>query len=455
MTQALYDLTTAQSLLLLVQQFTFHKQVNNICTSALIEKQLDLAVLQEAIQLAYKRNDALHIRLTRDGGKLKQYFAQDSAPPDIGTLDFRNRSEEFMEQTLTRMARKRITVFNQPLSKIYLLQAPSGYSGLFLIVSHLILDSAGIIILYKDILKLYEALMNKMVLPASLDSYEQWLQHELTYKSTPAYQRDRAYWQAVTQDTEPMFTHINGSEVLDQFRKKKKNTALRYVQTLPLFTRGKNEMLLFPGDVLEQAIHYSQEHQFFLKALFLLAYRTYLSKVNRRESDVTINVLVSRRSTRHKKNMGGSMVQVFPYRTVLAEDLTWQQALGMVHSQLLSMYRHVNMDTVEVIKMPQAYFRTGGSGGYISSVFTFQPIPLKTEDGTPVQSRWYGNGTSPSALYLTIMDGDNRGGFKCYYEYQTHSIKPETIRQFHEFLIRAIRAGTANDQLTLGELLSL
>lgn len=247
MTQALYDLTTAQSLLLLVQQFTFHKQVNNICTSALIEKQLDLAVLQEAIQLAYKRNDALHIRLTRDGGKLRQYFTQDSAPPDIGTLDFRNRSEEFMEQTLTRMARKRITVLNRPLSKIYLLQAPSGYSGLFLIVSHLILDSAGIIILYKDILKLYEALINKMALPAPLDSYEQWLQHELTYKSTPAYQRDRAYWQAVTQDTEPMFTHINGSEVLDQFRKKKKNTALRYVQTLPLFTRGKNEMLLFRG----------------------------------------------------------------------------------------------------------------------------------------------------------------------------------------------------------------
>lgn len=454
MPQIIYDLTTAQSLLLLMQTFTLHKQVNNICTSVLIDQPLDLDILREAVRIAYARNDSLHIRLIKDHGTVKQYFTEDG-PPEIETLDFRGQDPVVMERALSRLALKRITFFNRSLSKVYILLAPGGPRGLFLKVSHLILDSYGIIVFYKDILKIYKSLVDNAPLPAPLNSYERVLQKDLAYKDTAAYLRDKAHWEKEIFTSEPIYSHLSGSGILDRFRKQNKNDQLRYVRFVPLFTRAKNEMLWFPKEIMDQAIVYSKAQHVSLSAIFLLAYRSFLSKVNRREPDITINLLISRRSTREKKNTGGSMVQVFPFRSILSENSTFQAALVKIGTQLRSLYRHTNMDTVEIIRMPQTYFKTGSSGGYISSVFTFQPIPLVTEDGTPVQSRWYGNGTSGTPFYLTIMDGDNSGGLKCYYEYHTHSIKSETIRKFHAYMVQMIQAGTQNDQLSLGQLLDL
>lgn len=68
---------------------------------------------------------------------------------------------------------------------------------------------------------------------------------------------------------------------------------------------------------------------------------------------------------------------------------------------------------------------------------------------------WYGNGASGLAVYLTVMDGDDTGGLKFYYEYQTHAVTMETINKLHSYMMKMLEAGVSNDEITVGELLKI
>lgn len=113
-----YDLSPSQNILMYAQNFTIHKQVNNICTSLLTDTELDFDILKKAVQTAYERNDCLRIRLVKEGKKVRQYFAE-YEEPDIGYLDFRGKTMEEMEKKLYKIAGMRITYFKRPLSKVW------------------------------------------------------------------------------------------------------------------------------------------------------------------------------------------------------------------------------------------------------------------------------------------------------------------------------------------------
>lgn len=454
MEKTYYDLTPAQGLLIMSQKATVHKQVNNICTSVLIEKELDFNILKEAIKVAYDRNDALKLRITKVGKDLKQYFS-DNGLQEIETLDFTGTSPEFMDEKLHRLAEKPITHNDKPLSKIYCLKSYDGKTGIFFIVSHMALDSWGITLFYKDLLKIYETLITGGEMPKPLVAYSNFIRKELDYKNTPEYPVDRDFWEKLLYSSEPIYADINGSQVLEKYREKHKRPDSRYAQTFTLYTKSKNQMLWFPKEVVDKVKSYCTDNRLSMQSLFLLAFRSYFSKVNNRLDDIYFLTSIARRGTLEEKNTGGSLVQALPFRTIFEEGMTIKEALGMIEEQKTKMYRHANMDPTELLGMVKKKFETPSIGAYTSALFTYQPVQLTTNDGTQIHSNWYGNGTFPMPIYLTVMDGDGTGGLKGYYEYQTRIIKEETLNKFHSYLINSMLTAVENDQLTLGQLLDV
>ena len=135
-----YDLTAAQNILFFSQKYTIHKQVNNVCTSVLVDKELDLDRLKKAIEIAYDRNDALRIRIVKVDKSMKQYF-EDKADSHIEFLDFTGKTRDQMEKKLYKIASKPVTVWGKPLSKTYMIRSYDGRTGLYFVVSHMIMDS--------------------------------------------------------------------------------------------------------------------------------------------------------------------------------------------------------------------------------------------------------------------------------------------------------------------------
>lgn len=412
-----YDLTFAQRILFYSQKYTLHKQVNNIATLALTDQKLDLHTLTQAIKIAVQRNDCFNIRFEKVEGDVKQYFVEYEEPV-IESLDFEGQTREDMEKKLLKIAKKCVTKNKKPMYKIHTICSPEATHGIYFVVSHMILDSWGITTFFKDVLAIYSSLINGREMPKALYPYEELLKEELSYKNTPAYEKDKKYFESLfTVENEPVFTHVNGSEVLENYRKKKGDSKLRYASTFSLRTKADNRMLPISKDLVDKMKDYCAENKVSMQSLLLLVYTRYLAKLNNVD-DISMYTVVARRATLREKNTGGTRVHFFPFRTVFERDLTAIDACKNIDQQQSTLYRHANMSPLEVIEISQKLYKLPQDASHTFSSLTFQPVKLSVE-GMNLETKWYGNGAASNPIYLTVMDGGLTGELKIYYEYQT------------------------------------
>ncbi len=455
MERQLYALTSSQNVLYYSQKFTLHKQINNIPMLILLEEDLDMDLFTTSLLKGYERMDSLRIRLTKDGEEIKQYF-MDSESPEIHHLDMENKSEEEIDKIFRKLAAKRVTYFDKPLSRAYLLKNCYGKSGLFFVISHMIIDSWGLCVFFKDIIAIYEALKKGEDLPKTPYPYRPILEQELNYRNTPQYLKDRAFWEKeFPSHSEPIFTGINGREALEKTRKKLKNPNFRSVKAFSLRTKGDHFIDLFSKDLVDRMTAFSVANKIPLQALIMLSFRTYLSRVNNKEKDIFYYTVLARRGTLAEKNCGGSKVYFLPFRTNIGEDTTFMEALNIIAEKQSSVYRHSAINPLEVLNIIRTTYNIELGFVYSTGSLTFQPIPLKGVNGTKLHTKWYPNGGASNRFYLTIMDDDGSGALRFYYEHQITHIKKEWLQKLHRYMEKVIEKGINDKDITIKELLDI
>lgn len=199
---------------------------------------------------------------------------------------------------------------------------------------------------------------------------------------------------------------------------------------------------------------YCKDNRVPMQTLVLLAFRSYLSKVNNNESLVTHNTVVAMRATLREKTTGGSRVQFFPFSTNIEPSTKFEDACKIISDKQIEMFRHMAIDPLEITELWKSIYNASELEEYSTASLTFQPVRLTLDNGMHLESKWYGNGSSGLPLYLSVMDGDGSGELKFYYEYQTAVISFETIKS-HNYMIRFIEKGTADKDISIGELLKL
>lgn len=451
----LYPLTPAQQLMFYAWRFTIYKQLMNIPTTCLTIEPLDLNVLKKAASLAIQRNDVFGLRLTREDKKSFQYFT-DRAVLALEIIDFSDKSMAEMDRYLYKIGATSARVYEQPLASVYIIKTPDGKSGIFSCINHLIMDSWAITMFYKDIWEIYYALQNNEPLPKPLPDYEPELKKELAYQTSERHARDLAFWNNEIDGPPPLGTHVNGAIVLEKWRKHKRDPQYRFYRSVHFQTTARHVIHMVGSDDVAQMAAFCQANRLpTTQVLFTLGVRLYLAKVNNRADDVSIHTIAARRGTIHEKSCSGTRVHPLLLRTIMTEDLTFQDALLMIQEKQHTLYRHVDFSPLEMFNLMRKHFDYSPLEGFVALHLTFQPVPLTDRKGLPVTTHWYCNGAAASALGLSIMDGDGSGALRCYYEYQDKQVKPATVIKFHRYMIDVIRAGIANPAITLKELLDL
>lgn len=357
------------------------------------------------------------------------------------------------KRPLKKLGSKKLDVYDKPMARIYLLTTPEGYGGVFTVISHLILDSWAISSFYKDLMEIYYHKMGKGDYPKEVIPYEEVLKKEIEYKDTPAYERDKAYWEKEFNTDEPIYTSVNGSEFLGTYRKKRGNEEKRAIGSFffrntaghDLYWVKKEEV-----DILKSFIETQQLPS--MQVLFQMAYRTFLAKVNSRETDVSTFNVVARRGTLLEKKTGGTRVHFYSFRTIMDEDTTFIEGCQQLLNKQNELYRHADFDPMEMLEMEKKAYSIKQTEWYQGLNMTFQPVPMIIKENLKIESRWYSNGAVASMLYITIMDGDGTGGLKCYYQYMSNHIPPEKIKELHESCIKIMLKGCENPDITLEEL---
>ena len=71
----LYELTNPQKSIYLTEQYFQNTTINNICGSVIIRQNVNLNLLNDAINYFIKNNDSFRLRFKQVDSKVFQYFA--------------------------------------------------------------------------------------------------------------------------------------------------------------------------------------------------------------------------------------------------------------------------------------------------------------------------------------------------------------------------------------------
>lgn len=445
----LYPLTESQATMFLNLKWSFgHEEIVNICATMHFESEIDPNLLLQATYTAMLRNKASCIRCRKVGKEVMQYFSN-KAPEQIIVMDYSDSTQEKLDEDILKFSSTPFPnhSMDTQLYSIRLIKQPNGFYALYFCVSHLIFDAYSLIMQANEILTVYECLRDNKPIPENKCDPVKCLENDLSYENSEKFKKDYEYCDTVTYGTEPMFCDFCGEPP-----KKDK----RYGTTLKLGqVKAGVKQYRLPAETVKKVNSCAAENSVSPLAVFSLALRSYLSKVNNLQEDIIFQTNIARRGTLLEKRAYGVRVNAVKIRTNLPNSLTVKEALPETSGIIMQALSHSSFSTNRVINLYEKKFNVPPMNGYDTINFTYNPVFINEHKDLPVHFSLHPNGSFAMKAYLTIMPLDASGDLVFNYDYQFATTKPDTIEKFHTHIIKAVNAIISSPEITLGDLAKL
>ncbi len=456
-----YPLTKAQKFHFYYLDFSPKKEVLNIGTSLTIEVDIDWDVLRESIYKAYERNESMRLRFICDKeGNWYQYVV-DKEEPELEFVDFSDKTMEEAEQTMQEWTRVPFEPVDSPMSRIVLIRTPDKFCGLYLLSDHRVMDAQSLIAFFRDVIELY---CNKMYegvpYPKDMASYIEQLKKDLAYEAgSKASRRDEEYFHRLIEESEPIYNDIGGRNRLEEARKQTKNPDLRAAMNVSDSVDAAIDSFHLEAEPTKRLMDFCEKYHISLTCLLLMGLRTYFQKINGND-DVSINSAIARRATLKEKKSGGTRIHSFPFRTIISQDRTFIDAIYEIRDRQNELFRHANYDPVAYFAYRSKTYPVPRGYTYEPMALTYQPMTLQ-ENGLEklgsirYKTKWYSNGATTQAMYLTVMHRPEDNGLDFNFEHQVKAVSRKQLEYLYYYLCKIMFKGTENPDLTIGEIIKL
>ena len=456
-----YPLTVAQKFHLYYQNFCPKKEVLNIGTSLTIETGLDLEILRQSIYKAYERCDSMRLRFAADKqGNWYQYVV-DREDREIEYVDFTGKTMEEATEIMTGWTRVPFKRQDSPMNRIVIIKTPDGFQGIYLLVDHMTMDAQSLIYFLKDIIELYCSTMFEGVpYPKDTASYLEQLQKDLAYEAgCKAKDRDEAFFRQLIDTSEPIYNGIIGSNKLDAERERCKNPNLRAATNVSESVDSALDIFHLEAEPTARLMKFCKEYQVSFVCLLLMGLRTYFQKQNGND-DVSINTAIARRATLKEKKSGGTRIHSFPFRTVISQEKTFLEGLREIRDLQNQYFRHANYNPVEYFAYRQKKYPVQPGQTYEPMSLTYQPLTMKENQLDQLgdiryKTKWYPNGATTQAMYLTVMHRTDDNGLDFNFEHQVKAVSKEQLEFLYYYLCKIMFKGIENPHLPIGDIIKL
>lgn len=457
-----YPLTVAQKFHLYYLPHCPGAAVLNIGTSLTIEVEIDWDVLKQSINKAYERCEGMRVRLAKDKeGNYYQYVVKHENQ-DIEFVDFTGKTMEEAEETMKEWTRVPFRMEDTQLTRIVMIKMPDGFSGVYFLGHHMIVDAQSLIGFLKDIIELYcNARYEGVPYPKDMCSYIEQIQKDLAYEAgSKAQQRDREFFEKEIASSEPIFNGIRGTDKLEAARKMFKNPDLRTAFSASDSTESALDIFHLEGEPTQRLMEFCEKYHVSLACLLLMGLRTYFQKMNGHE-DVSINNAIARRATLKEKKSGGTRIHSFPFRTIFPESMKFIDGVYAIRDKQNEIFRHANYDPTEYFaQRAKTYPQPHAGLTYEPMSLTYQPLTLKEKGLDQLgdiryKTKWYPNGICPQGMYLTVMHRPEDNGLDFNFEHQVKAVSRNDLEYLYYYLCKIMFKGVENPDLTIGEIIKL
>ena len=454
-----YPLTAAQKLHYNWMKTYKTQQVSGVSVVASLQAQLDFGLLKKCIQLEFERYGCMRIRFTKPDkkGEIRQYIAGKETR-DIPIRDLSGMRMAEADNLMQQWAYETFDGDDIPLCDVTMVKLPEGYNGFFIHMDHRLIDSCGLVVMINDLMQLYTHYKFGSAYPEDLAVFEDVLDKDLKRANNEKrFAKDKKFWDDQLDALgEPLYSDIQGPAVLEEARKLHGNKALRAadIELKNLFVQVKDYYL--EPEPTRNLIAFCMNHQLSMTNLLLLGIRTYLSKVNDGQEDITIENFISRRSTHDEWTSGGSRTIMFPCRTVIPADMDFLAAAYEIQNVQNRIYMHSNYDPALIWEELRKRYHTPENTTYESCYLTYQPMPVKMDNphlvNIPQHSKWFANGAATKKMYLTVSHTGS-GEMNFSFHYQTAHLQEHDMELLYYYMMRILFKGIAEPDMTIGEIM--
>ena len=433
--------------------FSIHKQVTQLPTTVTVDEQLDFDLLKKALAIEIQRNDALRLRFVPGKKKaVKQYFEESVPVPDVKVYSF--ATEEEQNKVLGKDAQTPVYYLKGECYRVIFYRSFDGRYGIYFNVSHVVSDAFGAAVFFDDLLNVYRALEKGTELPPALPSFEKYVQKQLAYLADEKkHGKDREfyinYWK---ENGEPFYAGVHGPDLLNKARKK--NPEIRVPPAYdPINDKAEVMHLFISKEDTDAVYEFCKKYMVTPEVVFMFAMRAHCAKINYRAEDVLNIVMCNRRATKSDEKLGGCLAQPLQCRIKTDESESFASAVTKLSSNRISLIRHMNFPYLEALFLQRKEFGFKTSQGPSCLMFSWMPFTLmESQHGFNIRFNAYCMGRYVMPLYAFAVPDKETGRTEFHYMFRTNFIKPEHIEQLHANTIKAIRLGTENPDMTIGEL---
>ena len=456
-----YPLTVAQKFHFYYMDFCPKKEVLNIGTSLTIGVELDMEVLKQSIIEASERCECLRIRFFKDKDGTWYQYLTDEPEWNVEFEDFTDRSMEEAEAVLQSWTQVPFTGEEIPMSRIVMIKMPDGFQGVYFLVDHRIMDAQSMICFEKDIIEIYcNKVYEDVPYPKEMSSYIAQLQKDLAYEDgSKAKARDEEFFHKLIESSEPIYNGLEGPDRLLEERKTSGNPNARAAVNVSDSVDSALDVFHLEEEPTKRLMDFCEEYHVSLVCLLMMGLRTYFQKMNGND-DVSITTTIARRGTLAEKKCGGTRIHSFPFRTIISEDKTFIEGIHEIRDRQNEYFRHANYDPVAFFAYQSQVYKKAPGRVYEPISLTYQPMSMRDKDLVKLgdiqyKTKWYPNGATTQAVYLTVMHRPDDNGLDFSFEHQIKAVDFKQLEYLYYYMCKIMFKGVENPDLTIGEIIKL
>lgn len=424
-----YPLTHPQESIWNVEKFYKDTAFGNIAGPVIINKKVNLLVLEKAINIFVQQNDSVRLILCEDVDKPKQYIAE-YRELKIDRFDFTYESglKEF-ESWVDKQTKIPFKTTNSELFYFALINLNDNQGGFYINLHHLICDAWSMTLSVRQIVDNYWKLINNQLIDhTSKPSYIDFIMTEQDYKKTEKFLAHKGFWEKKFESVPELTTF------------KAKNN---------IFTNRANRITFFLSTEMTNEInHFCSEYNISVYSLFFAVLAIYLYKVTSKQ-DLVIGTPVLNRTNYKQKNTVGMFISNIPVRTYVDHTLGFQDYLKVTSKEWKQVLRNQQYPYDLLLRAYRQKHKVNEN--LIDISISYQNARFNIEN-IDYKAKWHFNGASTESLAIHISDREDEGRLSLDFDYLQDLFTENEIEQMKEHLLNLLKDAIQNPYKKLFDL---
>ena len=291
--------------------------MHNITSKIHIGKNLNITLLEKAINLIIEKNDSLRLKFCEDNGKLYEYI-EPYKFMKISYLDFSQHNEageKLLKEFCDNEGKKILFKENQLLFKFFMYKINEEKMGICFVMHHIIIDGCSVNLMLNQLGKIYEQLLKGDNVNDKVEnSYINFIHEEKEYLNSEEFLNNKLFWNE-------KFSNLNEGSL--------------YIN--PKSIKSKSKIYPINTNILTMLKSFLKENKISLNKFFITISSIYTNKIFN-ENDITLAVATFNRSTEGQRNTVGMFTGTMPLRVKIEDNITYNEFLEYINRELKGCY---------------------------------------------------------------------------------------------------------------------